>query len=308
MTLKSNSNLAIKFAFIISILSILLIGFQLFSISKTGEIYCLNQGCKVVEKLTNIPSNAFNAIGLSFFIVLATLLFVIKRQTKGRKIFLFILKCILLSSLAAESVFISYQLFVAKTFCSYCLTIFSSIFIINMLLDFKQFITGTGIVMAGIIASSLLNYEAGMLPTDQNLDSGTYAVKTCSDPSKTLYLIFSKDCSHCKKVLNALTGCNQCEFHFNPIEKIDEIILPGITPEKYYDPHINIMTLKLLGINEIPVLIDKSEGGMLFIKGEKNIISYIEQHCFGPFPTLKEGLNNEFQLNDGVCSLEEECE
>ena len=302
----TRSALSIRISQIVALLASLGIMVQMFLLWKTGEAYCLNEGCKVVEALTRPTPLVFNALGLCFFLALFLLLILWERL--GQKWAYTLLRLMLLSGLSAEGVFISYQLYVAGHLCSYCLTLFTALFVINLLLGRTQFVLGTSVVAAAIIASSLLRYDPGIFLAKKNLDQGTYAIKTCTAPTRDLYLIFSKKCPHCKRVLKVLSGCSQCEFHFNPIEQIDEAILPGIVPERDYDPNINIATLKILGIDEIPVLIDKSKTGMLFIKGERDIINYIEQYCFAQLPSLDEGIEQEFQEEGGVCSLEKECE
>ena len=276
---------------------------QIISLSLRGETFCLNQGCKVVEQLTTISPGVFNTIGLSFFLIVATLAFF----SKGRDSVEWVLKCVLLAGLSADAVFVGYQVFVAKVLCSYCLTVFGIILLLNLVTGPRQFSLGLLVILAELTAFSLLRFDLGVPLSEISLDHGTYAIRACSNPSRSLYLIFSKDCPHCKKVINTLRGCSQCEFHFNPVEKIDKMILPGLLPESSYDPKVNILTLKLLGINSIPVLIDKNDKGMLFIRGDRNIISYIEKYCFAPYPTIEEGLRQGFETKDGVCSLDEEC-
>lgn len=311
MIVRSYKDVLVLFLFL---LTSLVVYAQIIITAKTGEGYCLNQGCRIVESLTRISPVMFNTLGFFYFISLALLItakirsFVFDNEVMERR-FDLCLKIMLLSGLSSEAVFISYQIFVAHTFCSYCIGIFLSIFISNMLLGKRQFVTGSAIVIAGITASGLLKFEPAIFAAKKDLDHGTYAIKTCTERSRDLYFIFSKDCQHCKKVLEVLKGCSQCEVHFNPINRIDEPILPGLVPEASYDPNINVLTLKILGINEIPVLIDRGERGMLFIKGDKNIIDYIEKHCFTAFPSLEEELHEEFQDENGVCTfeLEKEC-
>ena len=300
------SGIAIRISQIVALMASLGIMVQMLFLFKTGEAYCLNEGCRIVESLTRPTPLQFNAIGLIFFLTLFFLLLLRERSCQNWPDTL--LRIILLSGLSVEGVFISYQLFVAGTLCSYCLTLFVALFVINLLLGRMQFVFGTAVLVSAIFASSLLRFDPSILLSKKNLDQGTYAVKTCTSPTRELYLIFSKRCPHCKKVLSVLSGCSKCEFHFNPIERIDEAILPGIVPEPHYDPNINILTLKILGIDEIPVLIDKGKKGMLFIKGDRDIIDYIQRYCFSQLPSLEEEIRLEFQGEGGVCSLEKECE
>ena len=101
-----------------------------------------------------------------------------------------------------------------------------------------------------------------------------------SDPVKQMYLVFSEDCPHCHKVIEALRGCTKCEFHFNPVKGINREVLPGLDHNEAYSPRINTMALKLSGIDTIPVLIARNVDGLTFIRGEKNIITFIQNTCF----------------------------
>ncbi len=163
--------------------------------------------------------------------------------------------------------------------------------------------------MTKIAIFSMLSFDTGKnVLAGLTLDDGTFAIRSCSEPEKRLYLLFSEDCPHCKNVLRALQGCTRCEFHFNPVSRIDSLMLPDIQPNPSYKPEVNVITLKMLGINAIPVLIDKRDDGMIFVKGDKNIIEYIEKSCFPKNVLLEQ---EEFLLqpsDDGVCSELKSCE
>ncbi len=153
---------------------------------------------------------------------------------------------------------------------------------------------------------SLLSFDTAKNPLrGLTLDDGTYAVRRCSDPVKQLYLIFSEDCHHCYKVIEALEGCTRCEFHFNPIKEISAGLLPGLSPNEKFLPEINTATLKILGIDTVPVLIAKDHDGLTFIEGERNIINYIQNTCFQEIPSLDGNPGDLFETEDGVCSLNE---
>jgi len=76
-----------------------------------------------------------------------------------------------------------------------------------------------------------------------------------------LYLFFSANCPHCKNVIQALEGCSNCNFHFNPIEKLDNFELKGMKRAASNDPIPNKLLLKVLGIDTIPVLLEKNQLG-----------------------------------------------
>jgi len=217
-----------------------------------------------------------------------------------------VLGILLISGLTAAGVLLGYQIFVANVFCSYCLLVFILIVSLNMLMGFRQLTLGLTIIVIQLFIFSLLRFEASKEQLrGLTLDNGTYAVKRCSNPVKQLYLIFSKDCPHCYKVIESLEGCTRCEFHFNPIKKISADILPGLRPNKQYLPQINTNALKILGIDTVPVLIARDHDGFTFIKGERNIIKYIQNICFQEMPSLDGGLENLFGIEGGACSINE---
>jgi len=300
--MRKNEYLMIK---IISLLgSLIIIGQALFIYLK-GEAFCLNQGCKIVESLTQVSPLYFNLIGFAYFQTLFWLAFAGPSKAWAS----YFLRIALLSGLAIEGTLIGYQTFVAHTFCSYCLFIFCLVAILNACAGLKHLFGGIGIFMAQIAIFSMLSFDTGKnVLAGLTLDDGTFAIRSCSEPEKRLYLLFSEDCPHCKNVLRALQGCTRCEFHFNPVSRIDSLMLPDIQPNPSYKTEVNVITLKMLGINAIPVLIDKRDDGMIFVKGDKNIIEYIEKSCFPKNVLLEQ---EEFLLqpsDDGVCSELKSCE
>jgi len=62
-------------------------------------------------------------------------------------------------------------------------------------------------------------------------------------------------------VIQALEGCSSCNFHFNPIEKLDNFELKGMKRAASNDPIPNKLLLKVLGIDTIPVLLEKNQLG-----------------------------------------------
>ncbi|OPL16201.1 MAG: hypothetical protein AVO38_09055 [delta proteobacterium ML8_D] len=286
----------------LSLFACAIIGVQVLIIIITEEAFCINDGCKIVEKLTLVPPLYFNLLGVGyFFAVLCTALI-----TKSKSGIEPVLGILLISGLAAAGVLLGYQIFVANVFCFYCLLVFLLIVSLNMLMGLRQLTLGLIMIVVQLFIFSLLRFEASEEQLrGLTLDNGTYAVKTCSKPVKQLYLIFSKDCPHCYKVIESLEGCTRCEFHFNPVKKISADILPGLRPNKQYLPQINTNALKILGIDTIPVLIARDHDGFTFIEGERNIINYIQNTCFQERPSLDEGLENIFGIEGGACFINE---
>lgn len=196
-------------------------------------------------------------------------------------------RLVLLTGLAVEGVLVAYQLYVARAVCSYCLLLFAVIVVLNVLGGRKQFIAGLSILSGIIIISSLLSYSpTALLSKQQTINSGTYGFRTCLNPQKELYLFFSANCPHCKHVIQALDGCSSCNFHFNPVAKLDDFDLNGMQRIASYDPELNKLLLELLGIDSIPVLLEKNQFGFSIIKGEKQIVSYVKQACYMADPLL----------------------
>jgi hypothetical protein len=267
-----------------------------------GGAFCLNEGCKIVEALTLIPPFYFNLFGAAYFFAIFCIALITKKRPGTEPL----LRILLVSGLAAEGILLGYQIFVVKVFCSYCLLVFVLVVTLNSLMGFRQLTLGLVTIVVQLVMFSLLSFDTAKNPLrGLTLDNGTYAVRRCSDPVKQLYLIFSEDCPHCYKVIGALEGCTRCEFHFNPIKEINAGLLPGLSPNEKFLPEINTATLKILGIDTVPVLIAKDHDGLTFIEGERNIINYIQNTCFQEIPSLDGNLGDLFETEDGVCSINE---
>ncbi len=281
---------------------------QILLIVGRGEPLCLNKGCKVVEELVELDSRLFNLLGAVFFSACAVSAWLGRRRELFRQVFNYL--C--LAGLAAEGVLISFQAFVAGQWCSYCLAVFSAILILNLLSGPMQLAKGIGILLVEVMLFSLLNFNISTANIQNlTLENGTCAITRCDEPSNVLYLIFSQDCPHCKKVLDALAGCSTCEFHFNPVKSLDLELLPGTIHKEEYVPEINRLALRILGIDAIPVLIVKRENGYLLIKGDGEIIDFIHENCFGSDTApaaLDSGIDPLLAPDDGgACSLQQEC-
>ncbi len=294
---------------------------QVMTIVFRGEPFCLNTGCKVVEDLVELNPLLFNLLGMAFFAACAAAAFLALKN----RAFLHIFLLLCTAGLAAEGILIGYQAFVARTFCSYCLSVFGAIVVLNILLGFRQVMSGLSILAIELVLFSLLNFNVSTANIQQlTLDRGTSAITRCQAPARTMYLIFSEDCPHCKRVLSALSGCSMCEFHFNPVKKINQDLLPGTILQKDYVPEINRLALRILGIDAIPVLIVRQPDVYLLIKGDKEIIKYIQNHCFAAPQEAASLTPAEHQVpaddpfssgggdglvddEGGACSIEEEC-
>lgn len=243
-----------------------------------GEGLCLNTGCELVEKLTIVPPVYLNIIGLFFFL---TILLITRKCSDNPGFCQFALPVILLSGLGAEGVLTAFQYHIAQSFCAYCLIIFTLILLMNLVGSLFQAANGVLILTGIYLIFSLLNFKPSvLLAGGQSLSSGTYGSRSCTTPQKELFLIFSEDCPHCHNVINALRGCNSCDFHFNPVGSITKLDLPDLQLHDTYSPEINKAILSLLEINTVPVLLVKNPDGFDLIKGENAILDYVEKACF----------------------------
>lgn len=297
-----------------ALLASLIILAQIIMILIQGESACLNQGCKVVESLMTLSPLLFNLVGLAYFQVIFWSLFMARSRPQASMEWIAIL---LLAGISVEGVLLSYQIFVARAFCSYCILIFLMVLFLNALAGRQQIFKGGAVIAAIVSIFSLLSFGPAMvLSRYQSLDAGTFAVKTCSSPVKELYLVFSSDCPHCKNVIKALESCNSCDFHFNPVDHIKALDLPDLERRASYSAEFNRLVLSLMGIREVPVIIAKNPDGFSIIKGETNIIKYIQESCFQKLPlsykdqSIDPGQERPelFEQDNGSCSAGPECD
>lgn len=248
-----------------------------------GEAFCFNEGCRIVEGLTRVSPLYINLAGLGFFLAVATLAWRAPASGTVRRL----LGTLLLAGVGAEGVLFGYQLFVAKTFCGWCLIVFGLIALLTLLAGGRQTLRAAGVFAAALVAFSALRFGVVRSPAGgRALDGGTFGVRRCENPAKQLYLVFSSNCPHCAEVLRALESCNSCNFHFNPIDPIAGLDLPGVEHSATWDPAVNRELLALLGIEEVPVLLVPGPEGMSVIRGEKRILAFIRAECFRAEPVL----------------------
>jgi hypothetical protein len=297
----------------VALLASMIIALQMAIIVIRGDAFCLNQGCRIVEKLTTIPPLFFNLAGLFYFFVVMW----VCRWYRGRPLPVFDwLRLLLLIGLTAEGVLVGYQIFVVQTLCSYCLIIFSLIVLLNILHGRQQLLVGVPLFFIVLVAFAVLNFGPALLTLqNQSLGTGTLAVKRCVDPAKKLYFFFSADCPHCQTVLKALENCNSCEFHFNPIDRLQSLAIPDLHYTAAYDPALNRLILSLLQIETIPVLLVHQPEGLNIIKGEQSIIRFISQACFREDPILYMDSSqyeepediSVYDEQEGDCTIQVEC-
>ena len=264
----------------------------------SGKAICFNEGCRVIEGLTRVPPLYINLAGFGFFLAAAVLAWRTSPSRLARRL----LSLLLLAGIATEGVLFAYQSFVAKAFCSWCLAVLALVVLLNLLAGARQARAAAVVFAASLTAFSVLSFGVVQPAAGgRALDGGTYGVRLCAAPAKQVYLVFSSTCPHCAEVLRTLESCNSCNFHFNPIDQITGLDLPGVERSASYDPGVNRGLLALLGIEEVPVLLAPGPEGMSVIRGEKRILAFIRAECFRASPVLN--IDPSRLLGDGSLQL-----
>ncbi len=290
---------------------------QLAFLTIRGEALCLNDGCSVVENLIKVSPLLFNLLGLFYFLVLFWLLRPARATSAKAALWI---SLILLAGCGVEGVLLAFQFFVAKALCSYCLIIFALIMAMNLLFGYRQLLRAGAIMLAVLFISSLLNYEVINTGKDQSLLAGTYATLQAPKAAKKLFLILSENCPHCHNVIKALERDNICTVRFNPIEPIISLEPANLKISESFSPEKNKNFLALMGIKTIPVLVVENIEGFSIIKGEQNIIKYLDDNCSDistkVSPVTLPAIPNESVLdslifqnpNADECSVEVDCD
>jgi uncharacterized membrane protein len=255
-----------------------------------GSAFCPNGGCQVVENLTAVSPLYFNLLGLIFF---QGVFWGLRLQKNKSTPPVDLLGLFLIAGLVFDSVLLAYQIFVARAFCTYCLLIFAIVLTLNLLYGKRQTVAGIAVAAVTILSFSVLTFiPTGGLSHTEPLKNAAYGVKSCSAPTKEIYLIFSSNCPYCENVLQTLSNCNSCDLYLNPIDDIQSISNIDLEPNAGFSPQINRLVLSVMGIDTVPVLVVKSDDGYRFIKGESKIVNYVQHACFTDADVL--------YLNDGV--------
>ena len=280
----------------------------------SGSGFCINDSCKTVDELTIISPFYLNMLGLLFFqIVYWGFRFAKRKSLSGFDP----LGLILISGLAFESALISYQVFFTHTLCVYCVFIFVILFLLNLLHGRRQLVTAVALLSTIAFSFSILIFsQTGAFSKSYSLKTAAYALKSCSKPTKEVYLIFSTDCPHCHNVIDILNNCNSCDLYLNPIDEVDTFEFNDLKRIPTFSPEINRRVLSVLEIESIPVLVVKSAEGYRFIRGEKPIIDYVQHACFTEDEVLyleKSFLSGEESItllkdDASECSIEIDCE
>ena len=280
----------------------------------TGAGVCLNDGCEVVESFATISPFYLNIAGLIFF----QLVFWLSFNLKPKNLFdIDVIGLVLLAGLVFDSALVAYQVFVAHTICAYCLMVFAFMILLNMLYGLRQLAVGVAVLSAVALSFSILTFfPISAKSKTYSLKNASYGVKSCSSPSKQVFLIFSSDCPHCQKVIETLNNCNSCDLYLNPIDTITSLDLSGLELNPHFAPEINRLILKVLEIKSVPVLVVKDAESYRFIKGENTIINFIRRACFTHDEVLyleESPISSDQEITvytekDEECSLVVDCE
>jgi uncharacterized membrane protein len=274
---------------------------------------CPTQGCKIVEDLTLIQPFWLNLLGLFFFLAVFWSLKALKNKTVYS---IDPVGVLLLGGFIFDGVLLAFQIFVVKTFCLYCVCVFACVLVLNVMYGRRQ--TAWSLTALGVIllSFSILSFGSGSAqPERLSLKRAAWGIRSCSAPTKEVYLIFSSDCPHCKKVIQSLDQCNSCDLYLNPIDPIETLNLAGIERIDTFAPQTSRRMLELLDINAIPVLVSKGPDSYDIIRGENNILNYLSSACFTDEDVLyldnsissgQEGITV-FSEESGECSVTIDC-
>jgi uncharacterized membrane protein len=285
----------------------ILIAIQVTASLLSGSILCPNSGCEVVESLTTISPQLLNVWGFIFFQIVFWLLYIRKTKLLNQ---IDLLGLLLIAGLAFETALLAYQIFIAHALCSYCLVIFAFVIVLNLLYGRSQTAAGIAVSAAILISFSVLTFfPTGAQSQTYSLKEAAYAVKSCSSPTKEVYLIFSSDCPHCQNVIQTLNNCNSCDLYLNPIDNLSLLNMDELERIQSFSPEINRLVLSVLGIDSVPVLVVKTAGSYRFIRGERRIINFIERACFTQDNVLylENSLYSEDKEITVLTEQEEEC-
>lgn len=282
-------NTALQLGQFLALVASLLIAGQIGYIYYLGTPLCLNEGCKVVEKLTRVSPLIINGVGLFFFqLVYWGLLSARGEQRRVPSI----IKTILLAALAVEAVLISFQYLVAQSFCVYCLIILGFVVLLNFLLGARQVVASVLIFATVTMAFASLDLSKGTTEK-QAFTAGVFAQRPGLLKYPEHHLFYSSTCAHCQKVIAAVKDNAKLTIAFNPIDKVTGLDLAQISYTPAYEPSVNKALLSALGIDEIPVLMTRTSDGWIIRQGESALLAYL-----GTTPVAREVNGGQSDLLD----------
>jgi hypothetical protein len=265
---------AINMLLLVASAGILLTAIQIVYIIFSGDIFCLNDGCEIVESLTRVPPILFNLAGCLFFVAIFLGLW---RGRDGNGKWLNLARFLLLAGMAAEGVLVAFQYYISEAFCSYCLMVFSCILLLNILAGARQLLGGFAAFAAVLVAFSSLQFKS--MNEGITLAQGSYARIGRQNSPERLYLFFSSSCPHCEEVIATIDNTMTCNIYFNPLENLDSFTVNGAVRTSAYQAEVNRNFLKTLEIREIPVLLAQSAQAIHVLRGKQQILDYLHKTC-----------------------------
>jgi hypothetical protein len=301
---------------IISFLASVLTVVQIVLLRTGTKGLCFNDGCAIVDSMTNISPLFFNIAGFLYF---QTLFWLLLCGRNGSEYWHKLARLLLLAGLAAEAVLLFFQHSIATVFCSYCLVVFAVIALLNLCCGLRHLFRGVVIFLSVLGACLSLQFGPPAKGGGVSLDSGSMAMVSGKSDGGRLYLFFSASCSHCERVIDEISSDNICTVHFNPVEKIEKFAVREATLFNDYEPKVNRALLQSLSINEVPILMAKAEEEILVLKGEKRIREYLQRTCRqsrnldfgGTSQSMPSGYNfipKVQKPEEGACSLDTDCD
>ncbi|MDD2462836.1 MAG: hypothetical protein PHI97_02460 [Desulfobulbus sp.] len=210
-----------------ALLASLLVAVQIAILLLGKEGLCLSQGCQVVDQLTRVSPLLFNIAGLFYFQVVFWGTRVKREDTSRSQL----LRLLLLAGLAAEGVLVGFQQIIAGAFCAYCLIVLGFIILLNLLAGLKQLLAGAFVFGVVLLAFSSLEFQNNP-KNPQTFHEGVFARRTNPSSATKVYLFYSSTCAHCQRVLEVMAPKKAISMHFNPIDTITSINVPGVILNK----------------------------------------------------------------------------
>ncbi len=209
---------------------------------------CKTEGCRIVESFVRGGDIVLLLIGILLFGVL----FFLSIKQKFPNIH----SVLLIIALATEGYLIGFQSFIIKEFCVFCLIIFAILFI-SAILRLFQGRRELAFAFLSFISIFFITYLVN--PQINEIPSAQYV------------LLYSKDCPHCKEVIQF---CTQMQI---PVHAIEVKEVSGV--------------LKSLKINSVPVLYCSQGNEKKFIIGADSIKQYLFANAV------------KIQQTEGVCPI-----
>lgn len=272
---------------VVAFIAALAVGAQSWLLITTGEAYCLNDGCSIVEKMIAIPATVFElsipptlwfyGFGVLFFF-LVFLFSTIAWLTDSEEVEKYV-GYLLTAGLAAEGVLIFFQHAIAHTWCYSCLSVFAGLLLLTFLSGMDQTIRGILAFCAVLIAAFALQWGVG--GGGLSLKAGAVASWTEKGNDKTITIIFSETCPHCEQVIDFLREESFCNINFNPIGKMEKSFdFPG-AELKSYSPKASISFMQSLGIGSVPILVVPGGEGVKYqvLNGTNEIMPWVKENC-----------------------------